>query len=60
MIYPGTSDWRIAMQPQGADPRGHSTVATWHMENGAPVVRQVQSADEAMALFKKYGKEPRY
>lgn len=29
VVFPGTSDWKLAMVTQDDDPRGHSVVARW-------------------------------
>jgi hypothetical protein len=60
VIYPGTSDWRLTLRAHDEDPRGHSTVATWIRGSQGASVQRVQSPADAEALFKAYGKEPRY
>lgn len=62
IVYPGSSDWKLAMRIQDADPRGHSVVATWHRgrDGNADSVAVLQTPQAAEALFKAYGKDPRY
>ncbi len=57
VVYPGCTDWKLAMADQYNDPKEHSTVARWHPKLGAEAL---QSPEAAAALFKTYGKEPRY
>ncbi|WP_041793445.1 hypothetical protein [Rhodoferax ferrireducens] len=57
VLFPGTSDWKLAMAAQVSDPKGHSVVATWDFGGGA---KQIQTPEQADKLFKTYGESPRY
>lgn len=57
VLYPGTSDWKLAMAGQYSDPKGHSVVARWDPREGT---EQLQSPEQAAKLFKAYGDSPRY
>jgi hypothetical protein len=57
VLFPGTSDWKLAMAGQYDDPKGHSVVARWDHREGAEVL---QTPEEAAALFKACGQSPRY
>lgn len=62
IVYPGSSDWKLAMHIQEIDPHGHSVVATWHRgrDGTADSIQVLQTPEEAEALFKTYGKDPRF
>lgn len=57
VLFPGASDWKLAMAVQNEDPKGHSVVATWDSKGG---VKQHQTPEQADKLFKTYGESPRY
>lgn len=37
VLFPGTSDWKLAIADQHSDPHGHSVIATWDRQAGARV-----------------------